>query len=133
MTETNALDFWGSKGDVAAVDPADLRAVSAMVRDVQVGVGGQQCSIDIRSFQSVCSPGADVMAVCYRASMLGLLQRIPGGPLTPWTHDGELDDAVFNVAAVFPMKRMEVGVVRDGPPFDVQEFVKQVRNETGQE
>jgi hypothetical protein len=73
------------------------------------------------------------MAVPYRASMLGLLQMIPGGPLTPWTHDGKLDDAVFNVAAVFPMKRMEVGVFRHGPPFDVEEFVKQVRNKTGQE
>lgn len=47
-------------------------------------------------------------------------------PLTPWTHNGELDDAVFQVAATFPMKNMEVGVVHDGLPFDVEGFLKQI-------
>ncbi len=55
-----------------------------------------------------------------------LLQILPGEPLTPWTHNGELDDAVFQVAATFPLKKMEVGVVHEGPPFDVEEFFKQV-------
>jgi len=72
--------------------------------------------------------------VWYRASMLGLLemlpnvapQMIPEFPLTPWTHNGELDDAVIQVAATFPMKRIGVGVVHDGLPFDVEEFVKQI-------
>lgn len=130
MKETDVPDFWRSKGDVAAVAPADLRAVSAMVRDIQTTMAGQHSSIDIRAFQSACSPGADVMAVWYRASMLGLLQMIPGGPLTPWTHDGELDDAVFQVAATFQMKNMGVGVVHDGLPFDVEEFLKQIGERT---
>jgi CspA family cold shock protein len=46
--------------------------------------------------------------------------------LAQWTHNGELDDVVFQVAATFPMKKMQVGVVHRGLPFDVQEFVKQV-------
>ena len=51
---------------------------------------------------------------------------LPESPLRPWTHDGELDEAVLQVAATFPMKKMEVGVVHDGPPFEVQEFLKQI-------
>ncbi len=50
--------------------------------------------------------------------------------LMPWTHDGELDDAVFQVAAKFPMTNMEVGVVHDGLPFDVEEFLKQIGERT---
>jgi len=42
------------------------------------------------------------------------------------THDGEFDDAVFQVAATFPMEKMRTGVVREGLPFDVDEFVKQI-------
>jgi len=120
-------DLWSAPGDeVAAVNPDDLRNVWAMMRGVQARAGGQQCAIDGRMYENVCSPGADVMAVWYRASMLGLLQRWPESPLTAWTHDGELDDTVFRVAATFPMKRMGVGVVHDGPPFDVQELLNQI-------
>jgi hypothetical protein len=119
--------FFTTSGAVAAVNPTDLRKVWAMVRDVQVRAGGQHASIDHRMFRRVCSPGADVATVWYRASMLGILQMLSGEVLTPWTHDGELDDAVIQVAASFPMKKMEVGMVQEGPPFDVQEFVRQVR------
>ena len=51
---------------------------------------------------------------------------VPESPLAAWTHDGKLDDAVLRVVAAFPMKSMEVGVVHDGPPFDLQEFLRQV-------
>lgn len=50
--------------------------------------------------------------------------------LASWTHDGQLDDAVFEVAATFPMHKMKTGVVREGPPFDVEEFVKQIAART---
>jgi hypothetical protein len=131
MTETDVPDFWRSKDDIAAVDPADLKAVWALMRDVKAG---QSVGIDSRAYENACSPGADVDAVWYRASMLGLLQMLPQispqmfpeSRLTPWTHDGEFDDAVIQVAATFPMKNMEVGVVHNEPPFDVEEFLKQV-------
>jgi len=51
---------------------------------------------------------------------------LPGKPLTPWSHEGELDDAVFQIAAKFPMKKLPVGLVKNGLPFDVQELVKQI-------
>jgi hypothetical protein len=133
MTETHVPDFWKSKGDVPAVDPADLKAVCGRMRDMKARAS-QNTAISSSAYQGVCSPGADTMAVWYRASMLGLLemlpqvspQMFPESPLTPWLHDGEIDDAVIQVAATFPMKNMEVGVVRDGLPFDVEEFLKQV-------
>ena len=48
--------------------------------------------------------------------------QLLAGPL----HDGELADAVFEVAATFPMKRLSIGVVHEGPPFDLQEFTEQI-------
>jgi hypothetical protein len=127
-TEGAAPDLWSASGDdVAAANPDDLRKVWRLIRDLQArNPGGQGSIIDDRMYKEVCSSGADVQAVWYRTSILGLLQILPDSPLTPWTHDGELDDAVFHVAATFPMKKMEVGVVHQGPPFDVQEFVRQI-------
>jgi len=128
-TPVEPPDLWAGSGEgdsVAAVSPDDLRKVWQLFRDVQARHPGECTSIGNSVYQSVCSPGADVVSVWYRASMLGMLQLLPESPLTPWTHDGELEDPVFQVAATFPMKKMEVGVVRQGPPFDVQEFLKQI-------
>ena len=74
----------------------------------------------------MCSPGANVVAVWYRASILGVLQMLPGNPLAPWLDEGLLDEAVFQIAATFPMKKLPVGLVKNGLPFDVQELVKQI-------
>jgi hypothetical protein len=42
------------------------------------------------------------MAVWYRGAMLGLLPMLPESPLTPWMHDGEVNDMVIQVTATFP-------------------------------
>jgi len=120
-------DLWAGsqEGDsVAAVNPADLRNVWRLFREAQARNPGQCTSVDNGVYESVCSPGADVLAVWFRASMLELMTQ--PDMLAQWAHNGELDDVVFQVAATFPMKKMQVGVVYDGPPFEVQEFVKQV-------
>ena|SRR5690242_9386612 len=124
MTDHVSDFFGGSGGDVAAVDAADLKAVRAFMRNSKAGPAAR--GISSRGYESMCSPGANVEAVWYRASMLGLLEMLPGNMLTPWTNDGELDDKVIQVAATFPMKKMEVGVVHEGPPFDLEEFLKQI-------
>jgi len=49
--------------------------------------------------------------------MLWTLKQMQPDPLAQWTHDGEFDDAVFQVAATFPMEKMRTGVVREGLPF----------------
>jgi hypothetical protein len=79
--------------------------------------------------QEACSPGADVFAVWYRAATLQLLcGRI--GVSSPWLTDSVLDKAVIKVAATFPIEKMQVGIVHQGPPLDVPAFVKQIEAET---
>ena len=97
-----------------------------VMRDVQARAGGEHFSIGIRSYERACSPGADVQAIWFRASMLEAMKLTTPDMLAPWTHDGDLDDAVFQVAATFPMKKMAIGVEQKGLPLDVEEFVKQV-------
>jgi hypothetical protein len=63
--------------------------------------------------------------------MLNLLAG-PMGMLSRWLHTGELDDAVFKVAATFPMKKMSVGVPQQGFPFDVQGFIEQIDKQNSQ-
>ena len=112
----------GNDGALPTVDPADLQNVWAMLCLFQREAGGQSGSDDIRLYERVCRRDADVHAVWFRASMLQLF----AGMLEPWTQNGEFDDVVFQVAATFPMKKMSVDVVRRGPPFDVEEFLKQI-------
>jgi hypothetical protein len=118
-------DLWAGGGKsaddlVPAVDPADLRNVLSVLRTLDSKVA----AIGMSVFEHVCSPGADTRAVWYRAAMLTL--PTGAGLLSHWVHNGEFDDAVLKVAAKFPMKKLNVGVVHQGLPFDAEEFVKQV-------
>ena len=120
-------DLWESQeGDVPAVNPGDLRNVWKLFGDVEARTPGQCAAIGNSVYQRVCSRGADVSSVWYRASMLWALEQVMPKPLARWTHDGEFDDVVFEVAATFSMEKMETGVVRNTLPFDVEEFVKQI-------
>jgi hypothetical protein len=58
--------------------------------------------------------------------MVAMMTQMMPEVLAPWIHDGQPDDAVFQAAAAFPMEKMRTGVVREGPPFDVEEFVKRI-------
>jgi hypothetical protein len=120
-------DLWESReGDVPAVNPSDLKKVWQLFSDFQARNPGQCGSIGSTVYESVCSPGADVVSVWYRASMLCVLKEMMPELLASWTHDGQLDDVVFEVISTFPMQKMKPGVAREGPPFDVEEFVKQI-------
>jgi hypothetical protein len=129
---TSLDHFWGSGspsgGSVPPVDPADLRSVWTMQSEIQALHPGQQIAIPADAYQRACRPEADVRAVFERASLLGLLQI--AGMLSPLLRDGIPDDAVFDVAATIPMSRMQRGVVYNKPPFDVDEFIKQVEQRT---
>jgi hypothetical protein len=57
-----------------------------------------------------------------------MLQEV--GVLATWLHDGVPDDAVFHVAATIPMSRMQIGVAYQQPPFDLEEFIKQIEERT---
>ncbi len=120
-------DLWESQeGRVPTVNPTDLKKVWQVSADFEASNPGQSGAIGNTVYESVCSPGADVMSVWYRASMLWALKQMMPEMLAQWTHDGQLDDVVFEVAGTFPKEKIRAGVVRNALPFDVEEFVKQI-------
>jgi hypothetical protein len=125
---TSLDGFWGSaspsNGSVPPVEPADLRSVWTMQSEVQALRPGEQIAISAEKYKHACGPEADVRAVYERVSHLWMLQEV--GMLAPWLRNGMPDDAVFHVAATIPMGRMQIGVVYKKPPFDAEEFIKQV-------
>lgn len=112
------------EGPIPPVDPADLRSVWEMQREVQARTAGQHTTISAEIYKRACSPGANVGAVWFRASLIGMLEML--GVLRPWIHEGVVADAVFKVAATFPMNGMAIGVPQQGLPFDVQELISQI-------
>ncbi len=112
------------EGLIPAVDPEDLRSVWKMQREVRARTPGGHALISAEFYKRACSPGANVGAVWFRASLVGMLEMF--GMLAPWIQEGVIADAVFQVAATFPMKGMAIGTPREGFPFDVHEFLSQV-------
>jgi hypothetical protein len=125
---TSLDSFWGDPSSddssVPPVEPADLRSVWTMQSQVQASNPGQQIAIPADVYKRACGPEADVRAVYQRVSQLWMMQEV--GMFAPWLRDGVPDEAVFQVAATIPMSRMQIGVVHNKSPFDVEEFVKQV-------
>jgi hypothetical protein len=120
-------DLWEQQaGDVPAVKPNDLKNVWRLFGGMKAHNPGQSEATGDSVYKSVCSPGADARSVWYRASMLALTIKMRPDLLPRWIRDGQPDHAVFEVAATFPMGKMRTGIVREGLPFDVQEFVKRI-------
>jgi len=98
---------------IPAVDPRDLRAVWELTKQAQAQVAqSASFGIDARLLASVCSPGANVFAVSTRNALLDVLAQ-----------QGLLDQpdaVVFDVAATFPIARMD--------RFDPDDFIRQLDN-----
>lgn len=118
------------EGPIPPVDPVDLQSIWKMQRDVQACSPGKNIGISVELYKRACSPEANIGAVWFRASLVGMLEML--GMLKPWIHEGVVADAVFKVAATLPMNGMKVGVPcsTTGLPFDVQEFMSQVTAST---
>lgn len=117
-------NFGGKPGEpVPAVDPEDLRIVWQIGKDIQAQHSGPKAVGGV-IFEQACKPGADVEAVFYRATQIWMIDHIAPELLAQFTRDGQPDDAVFRAAAKVPMEWMGVGIVREGPPFDVNEFLR---------
>jgi len=116
---------------VPTVDALDLQRVYTMMSTVHTisQAQGHQSggSLSLGIYAQLCSVGADVKAVWYRASTLLMLYKFAGPSLAK--HEG-VNGKIFQVAAKFPMKRMEPGVPQRGLPFDVNEFMKQLADES---
>ena len=118
-----------NNGLVVPVEPSDLKAVWKVVEEMR----GQRDSdehiaIDARMYANACSPGANVLAVWYRVSMLSLI-AMRTGLFAPGLPDAA-KEAACNVAASFPMK-MIGPEVNEGMPLDAEAFVKQIQDELG--
>src|SRR5215469_2873180 len=80
---------------------------------------------------------ADRVAVAHRFRMMSMLAEgfNRGQLLAPWKHDEELDDAVFRLAATFPMRPLLQHVYKvPGDSmwgFDANAFVEKLIEETG--
>jgi hypothetical protein len=122
--------FVAENGPIPSVNPADLRSVCAVQRDVRSRFPGQQVLMDDDAWKDACSPEADLFAIWYRIAMLEMVTE--QGLLSPWLHNGVLDDAVFKIFATFSIKRIQKGG-QEGFPFDIQELTKQIEKEANAE
>jgi hypothetical protein len=123
--------FGGKPGEpVPAVDLEDLKTVWQIGRDAQVNHPGKPVAVGVACFIRSCKPGADIEAVSYRAGLVWLMTQIAPEHLARFTREGQPDDTVFRAAAKVPAEWMGVGVVREGPPFDVNEFMRLCGEET---
>lgn len=126
--ETEPPKFGGNPGEpVPEVDPEDIKTCWEMAREAETRNPGQVGAIGTTLLQQVFKPGADIKAVTYRGGMLWMLDMVAHEQLAAWKKDGQVDDSVFRTAATIPMEWMGVGIVRQGPPFDVDEFFRRLR------
>jgi hypothetical protein len=113
---------------IPPVDPEDIKRMRPRVR---IDTNGWSWLQDIHA---VLSPGADFSAVESRCGMIRALTIYK--LLAPWQHGEEFDDAVFGVAATFPLRELKhkssymvPGDERFG--FDPNVFVQRLIEETG--
>ncbi|HMK21067.1 MAG TPA: hypothetical protein VK466_01960 [Terriglobales bacterium] len=85
------------------------------------------------SAEQACCPGANVAAVVSRRHMLDMLVNFK--LLAPWTREDQLDDAVFRLAAAFPLHEQQDSDYQipgdEYWPFDPSAFVHRLVEETG--
>lgn len=116
--------FGGDPGEpVPEVDPEDVKTVWKIQRENEERNPGRQVATGASLLKHACRAGADIQAVSYRASQLFLLRMIAPEQWARLTSNGQPTDSVFTAAAKVPMEWMGVGIVRQGPPFNFDEFL----------
>jgi hypothetical protein len=130
----NAWEPEEGKELAPTVDPSDVKAAWQSYRNAELRHPGQQVAIGKSVFERVCSPGADIRAICHRALQLKFIflyvDHSPDEPeakeLARFRHDDELDDRLFRVISQIPLR----GIPKEGLhgfPFNGEEFFKQLR------
>jgi hypothetical protein len=125
MDESEIKRLWaGVAGEtVPRVDPSDVKALWELGQGVKKSHPEGGIAIGVALFNECCKPGANVPAVRYRVSMLGMLQYVAPEIINPLIQDKL--DAVFLAAAEIPMEWLGEGV-REEFPFDADDFVRRV-------
>jgi hypothetical protein len=108
---------------VPEVDPKDVQAVWKMQREIEERNLSQQVATGVSLLKGVCKPDTNIEAVTFRASQLFLLRMIAPEQWAQLTSNGQPTDSVFAAAAKVSMEWMGVGIVRQGPPFNFEEFL----------
>lgn len=112
--------FGGNPGEpVPVVDSEDVKNVWQLTRSA-----GKSRAIGAGLMGQVCKPGSNIEAVGYRTGFLWMMNQIAPEDLARFTLDGQPSDSVFHAAANIAAEWMGVGIVRQGPPFDVAEFLR---------
>lgn len=116
---------------IPTVNAADLRGVWELMdkaraeflgnREPELATQQPAIGFDVAVLAGACGPGANVVAAWARSALLGML--VHQGLLTSWQRGTQLDDAVFDVAATFPIP----GVDR----FDPDALLQQLSNRRG--
>lgn len=117
--------FGGKPGElVPVVDPEDLKIAWQIQRTAHANSPGKNVAVGFDVFKQACKPESDIQAVGYRTMLVWMMNHIAPQQLAPFMQDGEPNDSVFRAAATVPAEWVGVEVTRDGPPFDVNEFLK---------
>src|ERR1700693_4732467 len=115
----------GAPGEpVPQVDPEDVKAVWKLGQEVKRDHPDGGVAIGMAIFEHTCKPGAIVKAVIYRTNKIEILRMLASEVMEPLIHDKL--DTVFQAAAQIPMEWIGVGVVRQGLPFDFEDFMRRV-------
>jgi hypothetical protein len=106
---------------IPEADAEDMKAMLAYIHTLEPGT-----QTGMGAFLGICKKGTDIMAAGMRVTMLELLMMMAKdqSPAPEWFKDGQPDDAAFAAMARLPMVYQEPGVVRQGPPFDYEEFLR---------
>jgi hypothetical protein len=119
---------------IQAVEPEQIKRMWEFERThSRAGTDGWKWLQDLHA---AMGPGAEFSDVSSRHRMVDTLTQYDRGQLlAPWHHGDELDDAVFRIAATFPLREhkpmgyMIAGDERFG--FDPNAFVQKLTEETG--
>jgi hypothetical protein len=123
--ESLMTDFESLKSGtpLPTVNPQDLKGVwyfvQASTGQLDQNVVTQGVGFDARRISQHCEPGADVVAVFYRAALLRYCFQ--AGLFDDWRDGNEPSDRVFRVGATFPMDQGVQG-------FDPAAFIESLRH-----
>ena len=123
--------FGGEPGTpVPPVDFDDLKAVYLLTSEIAKRHQGEQFAIGRGVVEQVCKPGADLDAIGFRGGKLGLIPLLAKfGAIAQESVDtimpnGQFTDAALQAMAQLPMEWIEVGVAKQGMPFDWEQFLR---------
>ena len=125
--QEQAHELWGGAAgeSVPPVDPEDIKVIWELSQEMMEKHPDRRMAIGVSGLKARCKPGADISAVSYRAGMIGILQRAAPAIMEPLIADKL--DAVLLAASEIPMEWLGVGIERHGLPFDVDDFLRRVR------